>query len=500
MTEQPSFKIGIMSDWHAGFSARCRTDPATGLNARVRDGYKAGQDTITQMIEAEVDMVLNNGDTFHSSWPTITDIVNVRAQLNRLHHAEIPVVGNTGNHDASNERSKSPATAVIDDPDRDIHFVTEPYELVEPVPGLLIHVLSHYGLARAERLVFAPVDGTVNILSSHGAAMIPGHEVFRCVDSPGEQTIGLDLLLDPGYALKSLGHYHGMDEILPTVWYSGSAIRRGFSDPAGGRGWLLANVMSDGSIQIERKYIDQRPQYDLPHIDAAGLSGAEVQELIQMHLSAVDLGDAIVRQVVTNCPTATRRGIDHVAIGKLTKDTLMWMPAYSRPETTVTDQLIDGPSTSLMTAGSANLPLVFRDWVTDAVADLGVTEDLIPVVKEHGERHLTAVAAETDAVSEFIADDLPGSGIPVPAAAAAFALAATKVPVPAIGNFSVHEGEYLDVGDADLTDLADLADLPDLADLVEPDHDGPPPPDDGYHDDHDPRDPLDQDTPQLVPF
>ena len=428
MTGQPSYQIGVLSDTHAGYTARCRTDSASGINARTLDGYLALRDTVTQMIDADVDLVLHNGDIFHSSWPSITDIVNVREQLNRLVRAGIPVVGNTGNHDASNERAKSPATAVIDDPDRNIHFVTAPYELLEPSPGLVLHMLSHYGLARAERMVFEPVDGAVNVLSSHGAAMVPGHEVFRCVDSPGEQTIGLDLLLDDRYAIKSLGHYHGMDEVLPTVWYSGSAIRRGFSDPAGGRGWLLMNVMGDGSIQVERKYIGQRPQYDLPPIDAAGLSGSDVQELIQVHLSGVDLPGAIVRQVVINCPTATKRGIDHVAVGKLAADTLMWMPDYSRPVVTLGDDVVDGPSASLSTAGSANLPMVFRDWATEAVTALGVTEDLIPTVLVNGERHLTAVAVETDAINEFVIDETIGTSTPVPAAAAVYALAATKIP------------------------------------------------------------------------
>lgn len=407
-------KIGFFADDHLGYNAKCRSHAASGLNMRTRDGYLALRERVTQMIEAEVDIAVGGGDLFHRSWPNVADIVWAQTQLRRLSDAGIPVVGNTGNHDASNERGKSPATASVHDPDRGLHFVTEPYRAVRPVEGLTIHAVSHYGLAQSERLIPEPVDGDINIFTTHGAAMVPGHEVFLCVDSPGEQPIGLDLLLDDRYSLKLLGHYHGLGEVMPDVWYAGSSIRRGFSDPEGGRGWLLVTIESDGSTKVEPQYISQRAQFDLPKIDASTLTGAEVEERIRANLAAVDVGDAIIRQVVTNCDTATRRGIDQPALGGLVHDALMWMPDFRRPdavtmEVTEAGETVEGVpvaadvSDALSTAGSADLPTVYSGWI-DRWSDANhIAPELKPVVATEGDRHLRAASEDVETDAEFVA-------------------------------------------------------------------------------------------------
>jgi hypothetical protein len=390
---EPVYRIGFRSDAHLFYPAGRKVHPGTGLNMRVRDGLLAFRQTMDQMIEAEVDMILDGGDIMHASHPPVMAIVFARQQILRAWQAGIPYIGNTGNHDASDERGKSPATAALHDPDRHIEWVTEPYRMIEPVDGLAIHMISHYGLAQTDRIVPEPVDGVVNILSSHGAAMVPGHEVFRCVDSPREQAIGLDLVLDDRYAVKALGHYHGMDEILPGTWYAGSAIRRGFSDPAGGRGWLLMNVFADGHIEVERKYIDQRPQFDLPAIDAKGLTGSDVEERIRANLAAIDIDGAILRQVVTNCTTSVRRGIDQPALDKITASALMWMTDFKRPNLADTgEQFVAGPSSSLASAGSANLPQMYSGWAADHAESIGLAAELRPVVAAEAEGHLRAAS------------------------------------------------------------------------------------------------------------
>lgn len=392
-------KAGFLSDSHLGYAAKCRNDPRSGLNVRVIDGYKAFAETITQMIAAEVDFVVHGGDMFHRSWPSVGDIVWARRQLDRLAAAGIPVYGNTGNHDASAERGKSPATAAVHDPDRGIHMITEPYRQIEPVEGLFVHAVSHYGLAQSERLLPEPVDGGVNLLTAHGAALVPGHEIFHCADSPGEQPIGLDLLTNDGFAMHLLGHYHGMGEILDNVWYAGSSIRRGFSDPAGGRGWLLLTVNTDGTMKVEPQYINQRPQHDLPKIDAKGLTGSDVEERIRANMASVDLENAIVRQVVTNCSTPIRRGIDQPSLATIAGETLMWMPDFRRPEVTDDDgdRTVEGVGASLKTAGAADLPTMYTGWVNDYLTSAQVNEDLAPVVVEEGGRHLKAASAGNEA-------------------------------------------------------------------------------------------------------
>ncbi len=400
-----SYRIAVWGDDHLGYAARCRIHPASGLNHRVRDGYLALRERVTQAIEAQVHLVLQTGDLFHRSWPAVSDIVWARQQFDRLAQAGIPVVGNTGNHDASSERGKSPATAAVHDPDRGVDFVLEPYRVLHPVDGLAVHMVSHYGLAQAERLLPEPTPGAVNVLSAHGAAMVPGHEVFRCTDSPGEQPIGLDLLADPRWAVTALGHYHGMDEILPRVWYAGSAVRRGFADPPGGRGWLLLDIQPDGSVQVQPQYITQRPQFDLPVIDAAGWTGAQVEEAIRAHLAQVDLTDAIVRQVVTNCAASVRRGVDQPALARVAAPALMWLPEFRRPEPAAASAGGSGGDTvgdSLVTAGSADLPRAWNTWATSWLARVEAAPALHPTVVAEGHRHLVAASTAVDG-GEFAA-------------------------------------------------------------------------------------------------
>lgn len=409
------FRIGFVSDTHLGYAAKVRTHAASGLNMRVRDGMLALNEIVTGMLDAEVDVVVHGGDLFHRSWPQVADIVWARRQFERLAAARIPVIINTGNHDASLERGKTAATAAVHDPDRGITVVKEPYSVVHAADGLDIHVLSHYGLARAERLVPEPTSGSLSVLTAHGAAMVPGHDVFTCVDSPGEQPIGADLLVESAWLAKLLGHYHGMgplpglDGDESPAWYAGSTVRRGFSDPPGGRGWLLVEVTEDNRITVSPQYIWQRPQHDLPVVDAAGLTGVEVQERIRANIAAVDMADAIVRQVVVNVTGAHRAGMDLPGLAPLTDPALMWMPVLRRPEVPVlasTDagdgEAGSGVAGSLVTAGSADLPAVWRGWVSDWSQTSAVPEALRDTIRDAGEEHLRAVSvgdADADGIA-----------------------------------------------------------------------------------------------------
>lgn len=417
------FRIGFFSDTHLGYAAKVRSHAASGVNERVRDGMKALHETISGMLDADVDLVIQGGDLFHRSWPQIAEVVIARRELERLAAAGIPVIVNTGNHDAAAERGKTSATAAVHDPDRGIVSVIEPYRIIRPVDGLAIHALSHYGLARAERILPEPVDGDINILTAHGTAAIPGHEIFACADSPGEQPIGLDLLTDTRFAATALGHYHGMGALpgLETAWYAGSALRRGFSDPEGGRGWLLIEIDESGQVTVTPQYITQRPQYDLPVIDAAGLTGAEVHERVKANLATIDIHDAIIRQVVTNVTATHRAGIDLPTLGHATADALQWMPVLRRPEEQVImldaagpdSTPIDVAATSLATVGSVDLPSAFRTWVEVWAEHTGLAPTLRPAVAEAGETHLSAVSADIEDTADTAppALETPSAGL-----------------------------------------------------------------------------------------
>lgn len=398
-----AYTIAFFSDTHLGYGTRCRTH-SSGLNMRVRDGFLGLRETVDQIIAADVDLALHGGDLFHRSHPAIAEISWARRQLERLADAGIPFIGVTGNHDFANDRGKSPATSAVDDPNRHIDEVTEPYKIFRPVEGLNIHVISHVGLLSTERIIPELVEDEVNILVSHGAAQIPGHEIFATVDSPGEAVIGYDVLSLPWSAVL-LGHYHGMGPLpgfnagdTGQVWYAGSLLRRGFSDPEGGRGWLQVTVGDDGKIAIEPRYIRQRPQFDLPFVDATGLTGAEVEAQIRENIAGVDTAEAIIRQRVINCTLPVRRGVDTAALGTLVEDALVWQLEFTRPAelayAEATD--VDAAVGSLSTAGTADLPTMFTGWFNDYAERAEIAPDLRPVVIEGGSRLLRQVSTHVE--------------------------------------------------------------------------------------------------------
>lgn len=407
-----SFKIAFAADTHLGYSAKCRVHAQSGVNMRVRDGLLGWRESVDQMLAAEVDLMLHGGDLFHRSHPGIGEIAFARRELERLAGAGVPIIGVTGNHDFTNDRGKFPATYAVHDPDRKINMVTEPLQVFRPYEGVNIHAVSHLGLVSAERAFPVPVEGEINIFTTHGSAQVPGHEIFSCVDSPGEAVVGYDLLSSP-WDISLLGHYHGQSA-LPgfsegngQAWYAGSLLRRGFSDPEGGRGWLLVTINDDGSISVEPQYIRQRKQFDLPVIDAAGLTGEEVEEKIREHLSNIEIGEAIIRQRVINCPVAIRRGVDSTALNEITADALVWQLEFIRPDVVDFSPTRDADVAveSLRTASTADLPGMWDNWFSEYAQNASVPENLRTGVAENGKAILREVSAEVESGTSELAGE-----------------------------------------------------------------------------------------------
>lgn len=394
-----AFRVAFFTDTHLGYAARCRSDAATGFNQRVLDGYRGFRETVEGILEEHPDVVLHGGDLFHRSHPTISDITYARRQLSRFHSAGIPFIGVTGNHDFANERGRMPATAAVEDADRSIRMVVRPQETFHVAEGVTVHAVSHIGLAAAVRAIPEPVDGEVNIFVSHGAAQVPGHEIFACVDSPGEAVIGFDVLSMP-WNVGLLGHYHGRGALpgfmnLPRgeVWYGGSLLRRGFSDPDGKRGWLLCTIQDDGDVVIEQRHVKQRPQFDFSTVDAAGLTASEVEERIRANIAAHEVGESIIRQRVINCSLPVRRGVDTAALAELTEAALVWQIEFIRPQQVDFAELTDEEASvaSMRTSGSSDLPAMWRSWAPQFLERQGTSVDLRDSVIDQGSQLLEAV-------------------------------------------------------------------------------------------------------------
>lgn len=346
-----SYNYAFFADSHLGYSYTTAVDN-TGVNLRVRDGYAALHEIVSQILESEVPIhgVIHGGDLFHTSTPSMRDIATAQHYLRLLAKNGIPFYGLAGNHDASDDRSMLPSVAVVDDPDRKIHALWKPYQKYEIADGILLHSVAHHGLA--ENAPEIEVDsGSINIFTTHGAALDPKNStLMNCMDSPREQIIPPELVLSDLFSVRLLGHYHsryavGGDEL--NTWYAGSSLRRGFSDAPGPRGWLLVQVHSDGTVTVTPKDISQRPQYDFTAIDGADLTGEEIQERILANIrSTVNEGDEktdtldlmnapILRQRVINTTRSKREGVDRAFLASEAKHALKWQLEFMRPDTRV---------------------------------------------------------------------------------------------------------------------------------------------------------------------
>lgn len=379
-------RIAFFSDTHLDYSSGNQMT-ADGVNVRAQDGYDALTETVTQILEHDVDLVIHGGDLFHSSTPTVRGVVHAREQFARLHDAGIPVVAVVGNHDHPNSVYRLPASMAVHSPDNGVTVVDGIGRDIPLADGLVVHSVPHGGLmplvADPE-----PQQGVVNILLTHGAVELPNSR-FDTADSPAEAWIPQSIL-ERDWSLMLAGHFH-QRQALPMnypAWYAGSALRRGFSDEPGGRGWLLIDISADGTATVMEKDIYQRPQFDLDAIDASGLTGDEVFEKIRANVANIDTsGRPIVRQKVSNITSAIRKTVPIDALD--ISNFLQWKVVMSRPEQVPTTVINPdtGEVEEVPTQSHSQLPLL-EDWQRFAAG--------LPVPEGDRERVVTDGAAIID--------------------------------------------------------------------------------------------------------
>ena len=387
------YRVAFFADSHVGWKAKVRSNEK-GINIRVQDGYDALRQVVSQIIieheKEPIDIVLIGGDLFHTSRPSPRDIVTVQFYLRKLAERNIPVHILAGNHDATDIKSELAAIAPVADPDKQIFTYLSPYTLVEVGDGVLLHVVSHHGLSAEHTPVITPVEGKINLFSTHGAALDPKNkELMRCADSPREQFVPVELIIDEMFDAKMLGHYHSRypvgGESLNT-WYSGSLVRRGFSDAPGDRGWLLVETNTNGQVTITPHDITQRPQYDLSTIDAENLTSSDVMNLLEDNLKGTTETklEPVVRQKIINASRAVKEGLDRDRIKELTSHMLSWQLEFHK--NLVTKQETKILDASLSNRHSVNILSSYKDWVHDTA--LTVPEEYRDIVVKDAEQYL----------------------------------------------------------------------------------------------------------------
>lgn len=367
-----TFNIAFFADSHLGYRAKVRSNEQ-GINIRVQDGYDAFRETVEQIITCKdkVDAVVHGGDLFHYSKPTIRDIATAQFYLRQLASRGIPFYGLAGNHDATDIRAELAAVAAVNDPDKNIHALYTPYAQYNLTDGIVLHSVSHHGLGAEEAPKVKPVNDKINLFTTHGAALDPKNkDLMRCADSPREQMIPVEMIIDDAFAAKMLGHYHSRyavgGDILKT-YYAGSSIRRGFSDEGGDRGWLMFKIHPDGKVDVESYNIKQRSQFDLDAIDAMELNASDVMDLLELNINRTkETGDEpIVRQRIINANRNIREGIDREKLNKLTDHMLIWQMEFIKPELGNTSLKVQGENLSLSSRHNINVIDQYKSWAEE---------------------------------------------------------------------------------------------------------------------------------------
>lgn len=390
--------IAHLSDLHLGYSSsNCKLNPQ-GVRWREADGYMAWIREIKDIInDGTVDVVLIAGDVFHTPTPSILAVKQAQKGVRILANAGIPVVVLTGNHDTSDVRSELAATALLNDPDHGVYSHYEPYATYDVNDDVRLHLISHH-LYKEQASTWdkvKPTNGKINIFSTHGSMIDPLTKLAMHTDSsPREVIIPDEIVNNPGWDYRLLGHIHERgfvgssddgksDTSHLKTYYNGSLIRRGFSDGETplGRGWTKWTVQPDGLLLPEFHTVAQRPQEDLPVINALDLSAADITDIAYDHVSnAVEdikspFTAPILRQRVVNITPEKRKAVDQAMLRKLAAPALSWQLSMK----TIQDEPADGDDVVVSNSidpSNGGVKKQFEDWLTNNDAYEKVNESI----------------------------------------------------------------------------------------------------------------------------
>ncbi|MFD6517036.1 hypothetical protein [Rhodococcus sp. NPDC060176] len=368
-----SYRFATLGCTHTGYSARgMRMHRDTRWNLRVVDGQIAYQEAITAIIDAGCRGVWHGGDVTHWSRPLPRDVETVQRLDDLLFDAGLWNGKNSGNHCAGAgsdlsavsmfDRPTMNSFTVYPDPRRPAEDCVGPhpglYEIHQPDPEqpIYLHVVSHYGLDPELReqgidIDPRPLDHGVNILCSHGI-FVGDERLYKAAERHGAERLIPTDWVTRGFDLTLLSDYHtpgrvegfGTADGYGQVWYTGSTVRRGFSDDETPRGWLQVDIPDQGAPQVQLQEIWQRPQLDFEPINASGTTVADLNDLVRSRLaerswhdprSAELTGDGgwILRQRIVGASPQQRQGIYELSgeWAQAAADAAYWSFTFENP-------------------------------------------------------------------------------------------------------------------------------------------------------------------------
>lgn len=340
-------RIAHLADLHLGFRQYHRQNP-NGINQREADVANAFRSAVDGVLLEQPDAVIVAGDLFHAVRPTNQAIVFAFKQFQRLREGlpDAPIILIAGNHDTPRSSETGSILKLFEELGIDVAADKE-RRLVYPKLQCSVLAVPHEALVSGDRPALRPAgDEMFQVLVLHGEV----EGIFPADRSSAEHG-GAHLsetdLTGGDWTYVALGHYHVQTRVRDRVWYSGSLdyvstnpwgelaeekAQRRSGAGAQGKGWLLVDLRTG---KVEPKPITlARKIFDLPPIDAAELSAAEIDKLIADKVGSVTGGiaDQVVRLVVKNVPRHIARELDHAKLRGYKAEALHFHLDLRRPE------------------------------------------------------------------------------------------------------------------------------------------------------------------------
>lgn len=340
-------RIAHLADLHLGFRQYHRQNP-NGINQREADVANAFRSAVDGILLEQPDAVIVAGDLFHAVRPTNQAIVFAFKQFQRLREGlpEAPIILIAGNHDTPRSSETGSILKLFEELGVDVAADKE-RRLVYPKLQLSVLAVPHEALVSGDRPALRPDgDEMFQVLVLHGEVegIFPADR--SSAEYGGAHLTEADLTAG-AWTYVALGHYHVQTRVRDRVWYSGSLdyvstnpwgelaeekAQRRSGGGAQGKGWLLADLRTG---KVESKPISlARRIFDLPAIDAAELTAADIDRLIGERVGAITGGleDQVVRLVVKNVPRHIARELDHTRLREYKAAALHFQLDLRRPE------------------------------------------------------------------------------------------------------------------------------------------------------------------------
>jgi DNA repair exonuclease SbcCD nuclease subunit len=365
-------RIAHLADLHLGFRQYHRLNP-NGINQREADVANAFRSAVDGILLEQPDAVIVAGDLFHAVRPTNQAIVFAFKQFQRLREGlpKAPIIVIAGNHDTPRSSETGSILKLFEELGIDVAADKE-RRLVYPDLQLSVLAVPHEAFFSGDRPALRTAGEEIfQVLVLHGEVegIFPADR--SSAEYGGAQLTEADLTAGD-WTYVALGHYHVQTRVRDRVWYCGS-LDYVSSNPWGelaeekaagraggravGKSWLLADLRTG---KVESKPINlARRIFDLPAIDAEGLSPAEIDKLIADRTGNITggLDDQVVRLVIRNIPRHVARELDHTAIRGYKARALQFQLDLRRPEGVEREEGNAGPG------GRRTLPEIVTDYL-----------------------------------------------------------------------------------------------------------------------------------------